>query len=143
MRIRQLNHSVYQVQFHIVWGVKYRRKILKPYVKTELFASFMKLQRRYPEWYYHRINSDQDHVHVLMEFPPSESIAWVVQQLKSHTSADLRKKFKFIDEIFDHSGIWSVGYFVSTIGLNEDQIRKYIEKQGAHDIGIDVSAEFS
>jgi len=78
-----------------------------------------------------------------MEFPPSESIAWVVQQLKSHTSADLRKKFKFIDEIFDHSGIWSVGYFVSTIGLNEDQIRKYIEKKGAHDIGIDVSAEFS
>src|SRR5919108_1940435 len=131
MRIRQLNHSVYQVQFHIVWGVKYRRKILKPYVKKELFASFMKLQRRYPEWYYHRINTDQDHVHVLMECPPTQSIAWVVQQLKTHTSADLRKKFRFIDQIFDHSGIWSVGYFVSTIGLNEAQIRTYIERQGA------------
>lgn len=143
MRIRELNHSVYQLQFHIVWGTKYRRKILKNYVQRELWKSFRKLQRKYPEWYYHKINTDQDHVHLIIEIPPKDSIAWCVQQMKTATSKDLRKKFKHIREMSESNGVWSVGYFVSSIGLNEKQIRKYVERQGRHDLGQDVTKEFS
>jgi putative transposase len=143
MRIRQLNHSVYQLQFHIVWGTKYRRKILKPYVREELWKSFKKLQRKYPQWYYHQINTDQDHVHLLIELPPTDSLAWCVQQLKATTSRDLRNKFEFIRSMSEDNGVWSVGYFVSSVGLNENQIKKYIERQGKHDLGQDVTAEFS
>src|SRR5258708_3772396 len=83
MRIRKLNHSVYQIQYHIVFRTKYRRKILKPYVKVELIKSFYRIQKRHPDWYFHAINTDEDHVHMQIEFPPSYTIAQVVQELKA------------------------------------------------------------
>lgn len=143
MRIRELHHSVYQVQYHIVWGTKYRRKYIKEYVKTELVKSLYKVQKSYPTWYFHSINTDQDHVHLIIEIPPKDSLAFCVQRLKSCSSADLKRKFPFIKNMFSDESIWSVGYFVSTIGLNEDQIRKYVERQGLHDRGQDVTQEFS
>ena len=143
MRIRQLNHSVYQIQYHIVWGTKYRRKILKYYVRAELIKSLYRVQRIYPDWYFHKINTGDDHVHLLMEIPPKYPVSEVIQKLKAHSSAHLRKRFKFIDEIYTRSGIWSVGYFVSTVGLNEENIKRYIELQSKYDTGVDISAEFS
>lgn len=51
--------------------------------------------------------------------------------MKSHSSLYVRKKFKFIDKIYlEKDGIWSVGYFVSSIGVDEECIRKYIQHQG-------------
>lgn len=144
MRIRKLNHSVYQTQYHIVFRTKYRRKILKPYVKTELFKSFYRIQKRFPDWYFHTINTDLDHVHLQVEFPPTYTIAEVVQKLKTQSAKDLRKRFQYLDHIYyGFDGIWSPGYFVSTIGLDEEKIRKYIEMQGQDDVGVDVSSEFS
>ena len=70
MRIRQLNHGVYQVLYHLVWGTKYRRKFLKHYVRTELIKSLYNIQKRHPDWYLHKINTGDDHVHILLEFPP-------------------------------------------------------------------------
>lgn len=143
MRIRQQNHSVYQIQYHIVWGTKYRRKILKSYVCKKLIQSLYKVQRKYPDWYFHRINTGSDHVHILMEVPPKYKISEVVQKLKIKSNHDLRQAFRFIKQIYEkrHS-VWGVGYFVSTVGLNEEQIKKYIEKQNQDDLGIDVSGEF-
>ena len=65
-----------------------------------------------------------------MEIPPSISIADAVQKLKGISSLALRKQFKFIRDMYlEKDGIWSVGYFVSSIGLNETQIKRYIEWQ--------------
>jgi|SRR3989344_781236 len=143
MRIRHLNHSVYQTQYHIVWGTKYRRHILKHYVRTELIKSIYKVLRIYPTWYLHQINTGSDHVHLRIELPPTVTIAEAVQKLKGQSAYTLCKKFKFIREIYSRGGMWSVGYFVSTIGLNEDQIKRYIERQNLWERGQDVSAEFS
>ena len=135
MRTRQLNHSTYQHQYHIIWGTKYRRKILKPYVLTELKKSFQDTVKRYPTLWIENMNTDDDHVHVQIEIPPDIAIADVVSKLKSYSSRHLRSKFKFIREIYlEKDGIWSVGYFSSTIGLNETHIRKYIEWQGRKDM---------
>ena len=127
----------------MVWGTKYRRKILKHYVRSELIKSLYIALRRHPDWYIDKINTADDHVHMLIEIPPKYAVAAVVQELKVQTSKDLRSKFKFIDSIYTHSGIWSTGYFVSTIGLNEDQIRRYIDLQNNYDRGRDIGAEFS
>jgi putative transposase len=126
-----------------VWGVKYRRKILKDYVTAELIKSISRLQKTYPTWYIHEINTDKDHIHILIEFPPDVAISEVVQKIKIQTSKDIRAKFKFIDGIFTKSGIWSVGYYVSTVGLNEERIRQYIEHQGKQDLGLDATYLFS
>jgi putative transposase len=126
-----------------VWGVKYRRKILKDYVLVELIKSIHKLQKTYPDWYIHKINTDRDHIHILMEFPPKYSISEVVQKIKIQTSKDIRRRFGFIDKIFsDKEGIWGVGYYVSTVGINEEKILRYITHQGKLDLSIDASDLF-
>jgi putative transposase len=124
---------MYQTQYHIIWGTKYRRKYLKDYVKKELLESLYKTIKKYPTLYIESCNTDQDHIHLQIEIPPNLSVAAVVQQLKIQTSVDLKKKFKFIREMYLDGSIWSVGYFVSTIGINEKMIKKYIEYQGKKD----------
>ena len=133
MRICRLNHSVYQNEYHIVWGTKYRTKILKPYVKKALLESFRRTEFLYPTLHIVKVNTGEDHVHLLAEVAPSVSIAAMVQKLKSHSSRDLKRSHRFIREMDDGSGIWSVGYFVSTIGLNEQMIEKYIANQDKQD----------
>jgi putative transposase len=130
MRTRSLNHSAYRHLYHIVWGTKHRRKWLKPYVKTELKASLYGTCKKYPALYITVINTDSDHVHIQIEIPPNVPVSDAVQKLKSHSSMHIKKKFRFIAEMYiEWDGIWSVGYFSSTNGLNEAQVRKYIDWQ--------------
>jgi putative transposase len=131
MRVRSLNHSMYELQYHIVWGTKYRRKWLKPYTKVELEKSFKETEKKYPSLHIDAMNTDEDHVHVQIEIAPSIAIADAVRALKNRSSLHMQKKFKFIREMYlEKDGIWSVGYFVSSIGMDEEKIRRYIEHQG-------------
>jgi putative transposase len=131
MRIQSLNHCAYKHQYHIVWGTKHRRKWLKDYVKDELITSLFDTAKKYNTLHIHLINTDQDHVHIQIEIPPNIAVSEAVQRLKKNSSTHLKKKFKFIRDMYiDWDGIWSVGYFSSTIGLNEEQIRRYIKWQG-------------
>ena len=133
MRIQTLNHSIYQLLYHVVWGTKYRRKILKPYTKAILLESFQKTEFLYPTLHVVKANMKDNHVHLLLEIAPSVSIAAIVQKLKAHSSTDLKKRFKYIRDMDDGSGVWSVGYFVSSVGINEEQIEKYIDYQDKRD----------
>ena len=130
MRTQSLSHSTYQHQYHIVWGTKYRRKFLKEYVVADLSASFKETVRRHPTLHLFAMNTDQDHLHIQIEIPPDMAVCEVVQLLKQNSSRILRRKFAFIRRMYLENSIWSVGYFSSTIGLNEEQIRRYIEYQG-------------
>ena len=85
------------------------------------------------ELYIERVNTDQDHIHIQIEIPPSISVASVVQKIKQITSVFLKSEFKFIREMYV-GGVWSVGYFSSTVGLDEERIKKYIEHQGKKDL---------
>ena len=130
MRIQHLNHSTYQHIYHIVWGTKARRKFLQPYVKPELLSSLYAMVEKYPTLHIFEANTDLDHVHIQIEIPPNIAVADAVQKLKSNSTIHLRRKFKFIREMYlEKDGIWSVGYFSSTVGLNEDQVKRYIEWQ--------------
>ena len=131
MRIRHLNHSTYQHQYHIVWCTKGRRNVLQTYVLPELRKSFRETVKKYPTLALLETNIDQDHVHIQIEIPPNIAVSDAVRAFKANSSLALRKKFKFIREIYlEKDGIWSVGYFSSTVGLNEDQVKKYIQWQG-------------
>ena len=143
MRIRSLNHSRYQIEYHIVWGTKYRRKYIKEYVKQELRKYLYKATKKYPTLFIHSFNTDDDHVHLQIEIPPNLSISAVVQRLKSESSACLKKRFKFIRDMYIDGSIWSVGYFVSTVGLNETMINRYIANQGRKDKGTTIRFGFS
>lgn len=134
MRTRQLNHSTYQHQYHIVWGTKYRRKFLKDYVLQELRKSLYATVKKYPALWIETLNVDQDHVHLQIEIPPNITVSDTVGRLKKDSSSHLRKRFKFIREIYlETDGIWSTGYFSSTVGLNEQNVKRYIEWQSKKD----------
>ncbi|MCX6715890.1 MAG: IS200/IS605 family transposase [Candidatus Taylorbacteria bacterium] len=101
MRTRSLNHSIYQLQYHMVWGTRYRIHFLKPQaVEKEFFESCWEVVKKYPTLYIHTMKTNVDHVHLHIEIPPNLSIAAVVQALKINTSIRLKKRFKFIKEAY-------------------------------------------
>jgi len=107
---------------------------LQKYVLSELKKGLYEVCKKYPTLWIESMNANQDHVHVQIEIPPNIAISDAVGKLKSNSSRHLRNKFKFIREMYlEKDGIWSVGYFSSTIGLNEARIKKYIEWQGKKD----------
>jgi len=131
MKIRQSSHSVYQHQYHIVWVTKYRRKYIKPYVKIELSRILFDYVKTQPTLHIETLNTDNDHIHIQMVIPPSLAVSTVVQRLKWISSIKLKKKFRFINQMYlKRQSVWSVGYFSSTVGLNEEMIKRYIQYQG-------------
>ena len=98
---------------------------------------------KYPTLHVYSLNVDQDHVHIQIEIPPNIPISIVVQKIKQASSIHLTKQFSFIRKMYIDGGIWSVGYFSSTIGLNERIIKQYIENQGKVDLPQHPNFEFS
>ena len=143
MRTRSLQHCVYRHQYHIVWGTKYRRKFLTPAVREEFLTLLFTLVKKYPTLFIHAVNARPDHVHLQIEIPPDISVARAVQRFKGHTSRRLKQKYSFIRRIYLDSGIWSVGYFSSTLGLNEQQVKLYIAHQGRLDRSRQIRFGFS
>lgn len=143
MRTRSLAHSVYRHQYHVVWGTKRRFPYLKPYVAAELEKCFQEIIQRYPTLHLEEFNTGGDHVHLQIEIPPNIEVAKAVQLLKQQSSKHLRSKFGLIRRMYLESSIWSVGYFSSTIGLNEETIRRYIEQQDKDEEPKAVSFERS
>jgi putative transposase len=139
MEYYKQGHCVYYCRYHFVFATKYRRKIFKPGIKEYMIELLKHIPRYYPEIRLIKINGEPDHVHLLVSVPPKMSISSVVNIIKVNTSRELRKKFEFLEKVYwGNPGIWSNGYFVSTIGVNEEIIRKYIERQGQEDIGQEI-----
>jgi putative transposase len=101
-----------------------------------LKALLKRIREYYPEVEIDKVNGNKNHVHFLISIPPKMAVGAAVRVIKSNTAKALREKFPFIHEVhWKDDGIWSYGYFVSTVGINEQTIRKYIEKQGKEDSG--------
>ena len=81
-------------------------------------------------------NQDRDHIHLLVSIPPTMAVGKAVGIIKQNTAKEMKQKFPFLKQVYWGSdGIWSDGYFVSTVGINEEVIKAYIEKQGQKDTG--------
>jgi putative transposase len=136
MKTRRQAHCIYRCQYHIVWIPKYRYSILTTGVKQYLEIKLEEIRKHYPEIEYIETNIQPDHIHMIVSFPPRWSIAKVVGVIKTNTSKALREKFDFIKQRYTGIGaVWSVGYFVSTVGLDETIIRKYVLHQEKEDLG--------
>jgi putative transposase len=104
-------------------------------------ASYMRvimrtIPRKHPEIEILEVNTDKDHIHLLVSIAPKMSVAEAVRILKTNTSRMMVKKFPFIREVYrGEMALWSIGYFVSTIGVNERTVQAYIENQGREDSG--------
>jgi len=129
-------HSVYYLQYHVVWVCKYRRRILNPGLCGYIRKLLPKLLRSMPDVNLETIDFDEDHLHMMMSIPPKYSISSVMGKLKSQSAAQLRKAFPWLTKVYWNENIvWSPGYFVSSVGIDEETIKRYVELQGRQDSG--------
>ena len=136
MEIRLSGHGAYRTEYHIVWIPKYRRRILNPGVRGYLVKVLGKVVRGMPGCEIIEENIQVDHVHLLMIIPPKYAVSDVVGKIKGITASRLRKKFEWLKKVYWKENIvWSPGYFVSTVGIDEDKIIKYIRWQQDQDSG--------
>ena len=136
MKYNRTGHAVFYIRYHLVISTKYRRKIFKGGMATYLKLRVLDVQRFHPEIVIHKVNTDEDHAHILVSIAPKLAVSKAVSLIKANTARDMREQFSFLDKVYWGSdGIWSVGYFVSTVGVNEAIIKRYIEQQGQEDSG--------
>jgi putative transposase len=136
MEVIKSAHGVYCLQYHVVWVCKYRRRILNPGISEYLQRILPKLLRSMPGVTLETIGFDRDHLHMVMVIPPKYSIASVMGRLKSQSASRLRKKYSWLGKVYWAENIvWSPGYFVSSVGVDEETIKRYVEHQGQQDSG--------
>jgi putative transposase len=126
---KKLSHVVYQCAYHIVWCPKYRYRILRGNV-----ARFVEHNiRALCEWKkadVMELSVQEDHVHLVVSIPPKVSISELLGILKGKTAIKLLKSYPGMREKpYWGSHFWSRGYCVSTIGLDEEKIRRYVKYQ--------------
>ncbi|MFC1990002.1 IS200/IS605 family transposase [Chloroflexota bacterium] len=136
MEIRLSGHAAYRTEYHIVWIPKYRHRILNTGVKRYPDKLFPKVMDKLPGCEIVKYNIQADHIHMVMVIPPKYAVSTVVGKIKGMTSSGLRKKFRWLEKRYWKENIvWSPGYFVSTVGIEEEKILKYVEYQGRQDSG--------
>ena len=126
---KKQSHVVYQCGYHMVWCPKYRYRILKGEVGKFVETTVRSLC----EWKKVEIlelNVQEDHVHMVAGMPPKLSISSLMGILKGKTAIKLFKSYPVLKEKpYWGNHFWSRGYCVSTIGLDEEKIRRYVKYQ--------------
>lgn len=136
METRKQAHVVYRCEYHLVLATRYRRKIFVKGVKSFLKLKLIEFRKYYPDVEYMETNIQPDHVRMVIRIPPKYSVGSIVQLIKTNTAKSLREQFEFLKYVFyGRGGIWSVGYFVSTVGLDESKILAYVKYQEREDFG--------
>lgn len=133
---RRKSHCVFACDYHIVYPTKYRRKIITPKVKAFVLSRIETITEHHPDLIFKQVNTDIDHIHLLVSIPPQWQVGKVVGLIKDNTARGMKAEFDFLKKVYwGTDSIWSEGYFVSTVGINEAIIQRYIEKQGQEDAG--------
>jgi len=132
---RKQAHAVYHCEYHLILVTKYRRRVINDGIFAFIALKLKEIRKHYPEIEFKEQNHDVDHLHLLVSIPPKLAVGSVVRLIKTNTARAMKQKFPFLKEVYWGAGFWSDGYFVSTVGLQESTIRKYIQKQGQEDSG--------
>ncbi len=128
-KYRKLSHAIYCCEYHIVWVPKYRFRILSGVVK-ELLDEWI---RQISEWKGVEIlelTICTDHIHLVASIPPKLSISDYMGILKGKTAIKIFKSFPGLKlRPYWGNHFWARGYFVSTIGIDEEKIKRYVAYQ--------------
>ena len=135
-KANSLSHTKWICKYHIVFTPKYRRKIIYNQYK-ESVRDIIKQLCAYKGVEIIEGHLMPDHVHMLVSIPPKLSVSQFMGYLKGKSSLMLFDKHANLKYKFGNRHFWAEGYYVSTVGLNEATIKKYIQEQENHDIAMD------
>lgn len=130
MKITYGRGYVYSLQYHIVWCVKYRRKIITSTVEKSLLSIINKIADN-NNFKIIEMNTDMDHIHLLIDCSPQHYIPNVMKALKGVSARLLMKQYGDSLRHQLYAGhLWNPSYFIATVSENtEEQIKEYIHKQ--------------
>ena len=128
-----MNHATW---YHVVFTPKYRKKLLFGQIRRHLGTVFHELARG-KECKIEEGHLMPDHVHILISIPPKYSVAEVIGYLKGKSSIWIAQNVERKLRNFLGHKFWARGYFVSTVGRDEETIRAYIKKQEMADKQLD------
>ena len=130
MQVTKGRGYVYAIQYHVVWCVKYRRKIITPQIENSLFVILTKLAAD-SGFTIAEFNTDLDHVHLLLECSPQHYIPNIIKGFKGVSARLLMKKYgDNLRKKLWGGHLWNPSYFVATVSeQTEEQIRRYIQSQ--------------
>ena len=121
---------VYNINYHVVWSVKYRRKVLSLEIEKRIQEIVQEIANE-KEFIVHLCEvGEQDHVHVFVSAHPKISISYIVKMLKGITARKLFMEYPELKRSLRKGVLWNHSYYVETIGsVSEENIKRYIEKQ--------------
>jgi len=138
-RFKKLSHTLYECKYHIVFCPKYRFRIfddkIGEYTKQQVY--FLSRQKELIEIM--ELNIHNDHIHLIVSIPPKYSVSSMMGFLKGKLSMKLFQRYEKVGKKFWGRHLWSRGYCVSTVGLDESKIRKYVQWQEKKDKEIEQS----
>ena len=128
-KYRRLSHVVYQCTYHVVWVPKYRYRILTGAV-AELMDRDIRMLCEWKDVEVLELNIQPDHVHAVLSIPPKIAVSSFIGFLKGKLAIKVMKSYpRLRRKPYWGNHFWARGYFASTIGLNEDLIRRYVRYQ--------------
>jgi putative transposase len=134
--IESLSHTRWECKFHVVFIPKYRRRALYAELRQHLGEVFRELASQRES----RIEEGHllsDHVHMLISIPPKYAVAQVVGYLKGKSAIHVARSYVGKRRDFRGQHFWARGYFVSTVGRDEQAVRQYIQQQEVEDRRLD------
>ena len=130
MDLRNNNHSVFAIHFHLILVVKYRRKVINDEISERLKGIFRSIEGNFnialEEW-----NHDIDHVHILFRSEPNSNVSKFINAYKSASSRLIKKEYPSIRSRLYKEAFWSQSFCLISTGVADiETIKKYIESQG-------------
>jgi putative transposase len=125
---KSLSHTKWDCKYHIVFIPKYRRKIIYGKYRREI-GRILRQLCEYKGIEIIEANACIDHIHMLFSIPPKHSVSNIMGYLKGKSAIMLFERLEDLKYKFGNRHFWARGYFVSTVGLNEVAIKKYIREQ--------------
>ncbi len=129
---KSLSHTRWDCKYHIVFIPKKRQKVVFGAVRKHLGDVFHELARRQGV-VIEEGHLMKDHVHMCLSIPPKLSVSHVVGYMKGKSAISIARNFKGKQRNFTGEAFWARGYFVSTVGLDEEMVRAYIRNQEEQD----------
>jgi len=128
-QFRKLSHTIYECKYKIVFCPKYRFKIFEGQIAEYTKQQIYSLCRQKDLVELIEMNIQKDHIHMVIWIPPKYSVSSIMGFLKGKISIRLFQKYEKVGKKFWGRHLWSRGYCVSTVGLDEEKIIKYVQWQ--------------
>ena len=133
---QSLSHTKWDCKYHVIFIPKYRRRALYGQLRRHVREVFRKLAEQ-KESRIEEAHLMPDHVHMMIVIPPKYAVSQVVGFIKGKSAIHLARSYAERSRNFVGQHFWARGYFVSTVGRDEEVIREYIRHQEEEDKRLD------